>query len=142
MTVQPRDRRGIRQAIDRLDDDATDRHQQQAGVEQGCQDRGAAIAVGVPLRRLLLRKPRRAPREEQRDHVGEIVQGIRNQRQRIGGVAEDQFRDDERGIERSADGERAAEIVRRVTVAGMTMGMIMRVGVIGVSVMVRHGRAI
>ncbi len=135
---QPRDRRRLRQAIDRLDDDAADRDQQQPGIEQRRQDRSPAIAVGVPLRRLLLRKPRRAPRQQQRNHVGEIVNGVRNQRQRVGGVAEDQFRNDERGIERGADGERPAETIRRVAVAGVTMGMIMPVGMIVMSVIVRH----
>src|SRR5207302_3033393 len=101
-----RDRRGAVEPVDRLDDNAADRNQQQAGVEQGRQDRGPAIAVGVPLRRLLLRQPRRAPRQQQRDHVGEIVNGIRNQRQRIGGVAEDQLGDDERGVQRGANGKR------------------------------------
>ena len=125
-----RDRRRLSQAIDRLDDDAADRDQQQPGIEQRRQDRGPAIAVGMPLRRLLLRKPRRAPCQQQRDHVGEIVNGVRNQRQRIGGVAEDQLGNDERGIERGADGERPAEIVRRMAVAGVTMGMIMRMGMI------------
>ena len=43
-----------------------------------------------------------------------------------------------RGIERSANGECPAEIVRRVAVAGMTMGMIMRVRMIVMSVIVRH----
>ena len=66
------------------------------------------------------------------------MDGVRNQRQRVGGVAEDQFGNDEDGIERGADGERPAEIVRRMAVAGVTMGMIMRVGVIVVSVIVRH----
>ena len=66
------------------------------------------------------------------------MNGVRNQRQRIGGVAEDQFGNDEGGIERGADGERPAEIVRRVAVAGVIVGMIMRVGVIVMSVIVRH----
>jgi hypothetical protein len=39
--------------------------------------------------------------------------------------------------ERGADGKRPAEIVRRVAVAGVTMGMIMP-GMIVVSVIVRH----
>ena len=51
---------------------------------------------------------------------------IRDQRQRVGGIAEHQLGRDEHGIERNADGERKAEIVRRVTVAGMAV----RVGVI------------
>ena len=134
----PRPAQAPPEPIDRLDDDAADRDQQQPGVEQRRQDRGPAIAVGVPLRRLLLRQPRRAPRQQQRDHVGEIVNGVRNQGQRVGGIAEDQLGNDERGIERGADGERPAEIVRRVAVAGVTMGMIMRVGVIVMSVIVRH----
>ena len=62
------------------------------------------------------------------------MDGIRNQRQRVRGVAENQFRDDERGIERDADGKRAAEIVRRVAVTGMVMGMTMRVGMVVVIV--------
>ena len=66
------------------------------------------------------------------------MNGVRNQRQRVGGIAEDQLGNDERGIERGADGERPAEIVRRVAVAGVTMGMIMRVGVIVMRVIVRH----
>ena len=68
------------------------------------------------------------------------MNGVRNQRQRVGGVAEDQLRNDERRIERGADGERPAEIVRRMAVAGVTMRMIMRVGmvVVMVVVIVRH----
>ena len=119
------DRRRLLQAVDRLDDDAADRDQQQPGIEQRRQDRGPPVAIGVPLRRLLLRQPRRAPCQQQRDHVGEIVNGVRNQRQRVGGIAEDQFGDDEAGIERGADGKRPAETVRRMAVAGMIMGMIM-----------------
>ena len=68
------------------------------------------------------------------------MDGVRNQRQRVGGVAEDQFGNDEGGIERGADRERPAEIVRRMAVTGVTMGMIMRMGVIVVSVIVRHAR--
>ena len=90
-----RDRRRLGQAIERLDDDAADRDQQQPGIEQRRQDRGPAIAVRMPLRRLLLRKPRRAPRQEQRDHVGEIVNGVGDQRERIGRVSENQFGNDE-----------------------------------------------
>ena len=66
------------------------------------------------------------------------MNGIRNQRQRIGGVAEDQLGNDEGRIERGADGEGPAEIVRRVAVAGVTMGMVMRVGMIVMRVIVRH----
>jgi hypothetical protein len=55
----------------------------------------------MPLRRLLLRQPRRAPRQQQRNDVGEIVDGVRNQRQRVGGVAEDQLGNDERRVERA-----------------------------------------
>ena len=67
------------------------------------------------------------------------MNGVRNQRQRIGGVAEDQFRNDEGGIERGADGERPAEIIRRMAVTGVTMGMmIMPVGMIVMRVIVRH----
>ena len=73
-----------------------------------------------------------------RDHVGKIVNGVGNQRERIGRIAEDQFGDDKRSIERGADGESPAEIVRRMAVAGMTMGMIMAVGVIVMRVIVRH----
>ena len=58
------------------------------------------------------------------------MNGVRNQGQRVGGVAEDQLGNDEGRIERGADGERGAEIVRRVAVAGVTMGMIMPVGMI------------
>src|SRR6266496_1932673 len=108
------------------------------GVEQGRQDRSAAIAVGMPMRRLLLRQPRRAPCQQQCDHVGKIVNGVRNQRQRIGSVAEDQLGNHEGRVERGADGERPAEIVRRVAVAGVTMGMIIPVGMIVMRVIVRH----
>jgi hypothetical protein len=45
------------------------------------------------------------------------VDGVRNQRERIGGIAEDQFGNDERGIECGTDGERPAEIIRRMAVA-------------------------
>ena len=83
-------------------------------------------------------KPRRAPCQQQRDHVGEIVNGVGDQRQRVGGVAEDQLGNDERGVERGADRERPAEIVRRVAVAGVIMGMIMRVGMFVMMVIVRH----
>ena len=41
------------QAVDRLDDDAADGDQQQAGIEQRRQDRGPPVAIGVLLRRLL-----------------------------------------------------------------------------------------
>ena len=66
------------------------------------------------------------------------MDGVRNQRQRVGGVAENQFRNDERGIERGADGEGSAEIIGRMAVAGGTMGMIIPVGVIVMRVIVRH----
>src|SRR6185436_10911518 len=58
--------------------------------------------------------------------------------QRIGRISEDQFRNDERRIERGANGERPAETIRRMAVAGVTMGMIMRVGMGVVVVIVRH----
>ena len=60
---------------------------------------------------------------------------IRNQRQRVGGVAENQFGRDECGIERNTHGEREAEIVRRVTVAGMAV----RVGMVVVVMIVMLG---
>ena len=66
------------------------------------------------------------------------MNGVRNQGQRVGGVAEDQLRNDERRIERGANGERPAEIVGRMAVAGVTMGMIMPVGMIVMRVIVRH----
>ena len=66
------------------------------------------------------------------------MDGIRNQGQRVGGVAEDQFGNDERGIERGADGERPAETVRRMAVAGVIMRMTMRVGMTVLVVIVRH----
>ena len=39
---------------------------------------------------------------------------IRNQRQRVPGVAKDQLGNDERRIERGADSEGAAEMIRRL----------------------------
>ena len=59
---------------------------------------------------------------------------VRNQRQRVGGIAEDQFGDDEAGIERGADGKRPAETCRRMAVSGM----VMRMGMIVMVVVVRH----
>ena len=143
-TVQPATGRGRVQAVDRLDHDAADRDQQQPGIEQRRQDRGAAIAVGVALGRLPLRQPRRAPGQQQRHHVGEIVNGVRDQRQRVGGIAEDQLGDDEGGIERGADRKGRAETIRRMAVPGMAVGVAMRVGMIVmvVVVIVRHGAVI
>ena len=66
------------------------------------------------------------------------MKGIRNQGQRIGRVAEDQFGNDEGGIERGADGEGPTEIVRRMAVPGVIMRMTMRMGMTMLVVIVRH----
>ena len=48
-------------------------------IEQRREDRGPPVAIGVLLGRLLLCEPRRAPCQQQRDHVVEIVDSVRNQ---------------------------------------------------------------
>ncbi len=58
------------------------------------------------------------------------MNGVRDQRQRIGGIAKNQLGNDERRVERSADRKRRAKTVRRVAVPGMTVGVTMRVGMI------------
>jgi hypothetical protein len=129
-----RHHRRLAQTIDRFDRDAADRDQQQTGIEQRGQDRRAPIAIGMRLRRPPARQPGRAPCEQQRDHVGQIVDGVRDQRQRIGGVAKGQFGKHERRIERCTQGERDPEAIRRVAVPGVAM----RVAVIMIMMMVSH----
>jgi hypothetical protein len=109
--------------VDGLDGDAADRDQQQAGIDQRGQDRRPPVAIGVLLGRLLAREPCRAPCQQQRDHIGEIVNGIGDQRQRVRGIAEHEFGRDEGHVERHANRKRGPEIIRRVAVPGMAVAV-------------------
>ena len=75
----------------------------------------------IPEIPVVARKPGRAPGEQQRDHVGKIMDGVGNQRQRIRGIAKNQLRNDEHRVERNACGKRESKIVRRMAVPGMAM---------------------
>ena len=72
---------GVIEPVDRLDRDAPTATSSRPALNSAARI-SPAIAVGVPLGRLLLREPRRAPCQQQCCHVGEIVDGVRNQRQR------------------------------------------------------------
>ncbi len=122
-TVQPRDRRRYRQAIDRLHDDAADRDQQQPGIEQGRQDRSPGDSHRCAAASAAFADSHTAPHARSSAITSErLWTASEIQRQRIGRIAEDQLGNDERRIERGADGKRPAEIVRRMAVAGVTMG--------------------
>ena len=112
---------GCADPIDGFDGDGADREQQKPGVGKGSQDRGPPVAVGVLLGRLPACQPSCGPCQQQRDHVGKIVNRVRNQRQRVGGIAETEFRRDESDVESNTDGECDAEMVGRVAVPGMGM---------------------
>ena len=68
------------------------------------------------------------------------MNGVRDQRQRVGGISEDQLRYDEDGIERGADRKGRTKTVRRVAVPGMVVTM--RVRVIVMVVIVRQSAVI
>ena len=63
------------------------------------------------------------------------MHGVGHQRQRVCGVAERELRDHEAGVEGRTDRERKAEIIRRMAVAGV----VVRMGVIVMMMVVRHG---
>lgn len=72
------------------------------------------------------------------------MKGVGNQGERVGRVAENQFRDDERRIERRADGKGRAKTIRRVAVTSVIVPVpgpvpvIVRMRVIVMMVIVRH----
>jgi len=99
-----RDRRWLLNPVDGLDRYAADRDQKKTGIDESRQYGGSPIAVGMLLRRPFARKLRSTPRQQQRDHVGEIMNGVGYQRQRVRGVAENELRGDENRIERNAHG--------------------------------------
>ena len=121
----------LSQAVDRFHRDAADRDKQQAGIDQGGEDRGPAIAVGVGLRRPPGGEPRPAPRQQQGKHVGQVMDGVGNQCQRIGGIAEGKLGGHEHAVEHRADRKGPAEIDRRMVVAGVIVP-------VGMIVVMRH----
>src|SRR5260370_3737063 len=125
-----RDRRWLLNPVDGLDRYAADRDQKKTGIDESRQYGGSPIAVGMLLRRPFARKPRGTPRQQQRDHVGEIMNGVGYQRQRVRGVAENELRGDERRIECNAHGKRKPDTVRCVAVPGMTVGVRMVVTIV------------
>ena len=81
----------------------------------------AAQAVGEALGRRALRQRRRAPGDEQAEHVGEVVAGVGEQARPSSTEAISRLDQDEGDVEDGADQEGAAEILRRVAVAGMVV---------------------
>ena len=58
------------------------------------------------------------------------MNGVRDQRQRACGITEHQFGHDKHRVERDAHREGKAEMIRRVAVPGMTVRMVMTMGMI------------
>ena len=85
------DLRGRVEAAHRFHQDAADAHQQQSGVDQRGHDRGAAEPVAAARGRLAPAKPRRTPGQHETRYVGEVVGGIGQQGERVGGETENDF---------------------------------------------------
>ena len=58
-------------------------------------------------------QPRGPPRQQQAEHVAEVMRSVCQQRHRMRRQAKDDFRHDKPGIERRADCERAVKPRRR-----------------------------
>lgn len=106
---------------------AREHHQQYRIGERG-QQGGAAPAVGMPAARGTTGDRRGAPRQRQPQHVAQVVQGIRQQGQRIGVEAITRF---ERGIGQVDQGDRGERTRCRC--------MRMRMRRVAVSVSMSHG---
>ena len=118
-----RHRLRIAEPLDRLERDGADRDEQENGVEQSRQDRRAAQSEGKMRAALALRQRRRAPRQQQPEHVRQIVAGVGQQGDRIGHQPVKGLDRDEAQIEDDADQEGAAEILRGMIVM-MPVGVI------------------
>ena len=130
ITVVAGDRLRLGEAAERFPGDGAGRDQQDHPVGEGGQDRGRVHAEGEAVARLPVGDGDGAPGHHQTHHVAEVVTGVGEQRQRIGGEAVPDLADHQREIERDGNAEGPAEMVRRVVV------MVMRRRV---AVVVRHG---
>ena len=106
--VQPADR-GPRQRAHR--------HQQQQGVGEGGEDRGAFPAPGVSLVGLQPPGESTGPGEDEAEHVAEVVAGIGQQRQRIDAPAVERLDRHEGGVDGDADRE-GTVVARRARASG------------------------
>ena len=110
------DLRWILEASDGLPEQGAAETDQKHRVEQGRQLGGAAPAEGMAFGRCLAGHPGRAPGQGQTGGIAEVVQGIRNQCQRIEGQTEPGL---DGGI-RQIDPHRPCE---HMVMAGMAMVM-------------------
>jgi hypothetical protein len=122
------DRLRVGKAPESFHNDAAGGNQKQAGVAERCQNRGAAIAVSPAGGGQAARQPTRPPRQQQTDHVGQIVCGVGHQGERMRQVTKPQLGEYDHDVERDADGKRAVEARGRVAMGrAVVMVVMMRV---------------
>ena len=95
-----------KEAVQRLKENRSRGHEQQRCVAESGENGCAPIAVGARRCWPPCGEPRPGPCQQQSDHIGEVVYGIRNQRQGVRKKAEAKLSDDEHDIEGRADRER------------------------------------
>ena len=134
VTVSPATGSVRHQPLDRLPRDAARDEQQRHGIAECRQDRAAAQAVCVGPAGPALAERGGDPGGHEPQHVAQIVPGIGQQGERVGGDAINGLGGDIDDVERDPDSERPAEGLGRVVVPVMAVPMPMPVMV----VVVRH----
>jgi hypothetical protein len=104
----------VTQAIHRLDDDRADRDEQQPRVRDRGKNGEAPQAIGAARCRAAAREHGAGPREHEPEHVAQVVPGIGDQGEGVRAEPEHNLGDDERDVERDADGECTIEARGRV----------------------------
>ena len=106
----------VEKALHRLAANRANRGNQQCGIGQRRQNRGAFEAIGKPRRGWAAGQHRGGPSDDQAQHVRQIVPGIRHQRHRSRDDAIACLDHDKRCVKRDTDGKSAAIIAGCVPV--------------------------
>ena len=130
------DRGGMLQPQDRIPSDRAHGDEENDSVGQGSEDRGAAETISVFTSGPGLDQAAGPPGQNQAEHIREIMSGIRDQSEGVGGQSEDELDHNEGAVERDADGEGVVEIGRvRERIMAVAMAGVVVVMIVGMMLM-------
>ena len=107
----------MEKTADRLGANRADRDEQEQRIGERREDRSLLQTISEPGRRRAPGHHRSRPGNNEPEHIRQIVAGVGQQRHRVGEEAVDCLDRKKAEVERDSDGERSAEIARRMRMA-------------------------